>query len=47
MSEKKNLYMQINNTKKNICYLLKHREEAIEYLNKQLQEIGDNEMIYS
>ena len=44
--EKKQLYMQINNTKKNICYHRGEKDEACKLLQDQLALIGDNEATY-
>lgn len=38
--------MQINNTKKNICYRRNERREAIKYLQAQLEAIGENEATF-
>lgn len=44
--DKKQMYMQINNSMKNMYYKLNMKREAGEMLAKQLEIIGDNEVAW-
>ena len=45
-AEKRHILMQINNTKKNVCFKRNEKKECLLYLEDQIKQIGEDKFSY-